>query len=482
MSSPKKYNGKKGKNKNKSTANPINAASPARSGLSRSYETKEEKKKNKSTPTKKYTKDQEEAIFSSPKPKSNNFHNKNKPSTPDFPSKSQPRSIPSKKKIEFVNSLSDDDDSDYEELMEMLDDLSDLDDIPELLKQLQLGSEDSEDSEDEGFDTKKSQKKKNREKELREYRMRHFNDDDSDSDSDDDEEDSEDEEEDEEDDDEDDEEEIPKSRGRSLSESNSVNTTSTKSGPPQRKAKGKEWSIKESNKKDKNFKTQPPRNLNVPGTQFGSGPLDYLLTKSSTLGDLEKTLSVFVLDPLMIRLQLPPFDRKARLIVHELVSLYRITSESFGNGKHRQVVLKKQRHSSIPPAELIASFREHLLNGSFFYQHEVKFRKRDRKDRKDRKDKKKDKIHYNTPHDHSNSPQKNFNNKNKFMKNGGQKEAANRGPRTIAAGVNSIPDDNIGARMLREMGWQGGGLGAKQEGMQIPIDLVVKIDKYGLGF
>jgi len=50
------------------------------------------------------------------------------------------------------------------------------------------------------------------------------------------------------------------------------------------------------------------------------------------------------------------------------------------------------------------------------------------------------------------------------------------------ANANQLPDSNIGLRMMKGMGWTGGGLGAQQQGIVKPITADIVIGRSGLGF
>lgn len=45
-----------------------------------------------------------------------------------------------------------------------------------------------------------------------------------------------------------------------------------------------------------------------------------------------------------------------------------------------------------------------------------------------------------------------------------------------------MDENNVGNQLLRAMGWQGGGLGASQQGIVDPVFAVMKSNKHGLGF
>jgi len=54
--------------------------------------------------------------------------------------------------------------------------------------------------------------------------------------------------------------------------------------------------------------------------------------------------------------------------------------------------------------------------------------------------------------------------------------------RIVAEHASPIDDNNLGNRLLRGMGWSGGGLGANGQGIAAPVVATIKHDKRGLGF
>lgn len=55
------------------------------------------------------------------------------------------------------------------------------------------------------------------------------------------------------------------------------------------------------------------------------------------------------------------------------------------------------------------------------------------------------------------------------------------GLRKVAATARPIDETNVGNKLLRSMGWTGGGLGARNQGIENPIDAYVRADRRGLG-
>jgi len=51
----------------------------------------------------------------------------------------------------------------------------------------------------------------------------------------------------------------------------------------------------------------------------------------------------------------------------------------------------------------------------------------------------------------------------------------------IVSQASPIGDENIGNKMLRSMGWTGGGLGARGNGIEEPIEAFIRKRRLGLG-
>lgn len=51
----------------------------------------------------------------------------------------------------------------------------------------------------------------------------------------------------------------------------------------------------------------------------------------------------------------------------------------------------------------------------------------------------------------------------------------------VGAGAAAIPEANVGHRLLRGMGWTGGGLGREGEGIAEPIEAFMRRSRAGLG-
>ncbi|GLG98536.1 Protein of unknown function [Gryllus bimaculatus] len=50
-----------------------------------------------------------------------------------------------------------------------------------------------------------------------------------------------------------------------------------------------------------------------------------------------------------------------------------------------------------------------------------------------------------------------------------------------AALATPLPEDNIGSKLMRSMGWTGGGLGKAEQGIQEPVSVSLKVNRAGLG-
>jgi NF-kappa-B-repressing factor len=52
----------------------------------------------------------------------------------------------------------------------------------------------------------------------------------------------------------------------------------------------------------------------------------------------------------------------------------------------------------------------------------------------------------------------------------------------VGEGAKPIHQSNVGNKLLRTLGWSGGGLGKAGDGIVAPIYMRIKNDKCGLGF
>lgn len=127
---------------------------------------------------------------------------------------------------------------------------------------------------------------------------------------------------------------------------------------------------------------------------------------------------------------LPAMSKFQRLQCHQLAHVYNLKSQSVGSGKRRFTILTKTLHSSL------VSLPESM-----------------------------DAIHKILDRD-------SFDNSLPPLQSG----------RQVGEEAEPIATNNIGNKLLRSMGWTGGGLGSQQQGIKDPILATIKNNKHGLGF
>lgn len=123
-------------------------------------------------------------------------------------------------------------------------------------------------------------------------------------------------------------------------------------------------------------------------------------------------------------------SRFERLQCHHLATAYNLRSHSLGSGKRRYTVLTKTVHTSL------ISLSESM-----------------------------DTIHDLLSIEPFEAPPNQIQSGKKV------------GEDAIPIGAN-----NIGNKLLRSMGWTGGGLGSQEQGIKNPIEAIMKNNKHGLGF
>jgi len=154
-------------------------------------------------------------------------------------------------------------------------------------------------------------------------------------------------------------------------------------------------------------------------------------------------------------LVLPPMTKQQRVQVYALASLFKFKKDSAGKGKNRSPVLLKCKQSATPHRTILARFVQ----------------------------------------DCAESPEEM---RTLYLLDSSEGRPP---PRTIAiqkwdeatsggvyrpvkfVGENAMPvgENNIGNKMLRCMGWTGGGLGANGQGISEPIPQKIKFSRSGLG-
>jgi len=158
------------------------------------------------------------------------------------------------------------------------------------------------------------------------------------------------------------------------------------------------------------------------------------------------------------KMSLPAMSKEQRVQVYSLASLYKFKKESTGKGNRIVPVLLKSKHSATPHKSILAQFvrdcAEKPYDTKSLYldsdgERRIAIDKWDRTER------------------------------GKTVPDFDGKKV---GPvKFVGEHARPVGEDNLGNRMLRGMGWTGGGLGSKGQGIAEPIPQQIKFSRSGLG-
>eukprot|EP00026_Physarum_polycephalum_P003112 Phypoly_transcript_03121.p1 GENE.Phypoly_transcript_03121~~Phypoly_transcript_03121.p1 ORF type:complete len:794 (-),score=150.92 Phypoly_transcript_03121:98-2479(-) len=161
-----------------------------------------------------------------------------------------------------------------------------------------------------------------------------------------------------------------------------------------------------------------------------------------------------------------PMTKEQRIQVYSLASLYNFKKDSVGKGGNRSPVLSKNKKTAIPHCKVLAQFLRDCvetpksLKALYLDMDEngapppaVQLAAKWDRDRERERE-----------------------GLGSSSGRGGERPA-----RFVGENANPVGHDNIGNRMLRGMGWSGGGLGARGEGITEPIAQQMKFSRSGLG-
>jgi len=179
--------------------------------------------------------------------------------------------------------------------------------------------------------------------------------------------------------------------------------------------------------------------------------------KSGLLLGIEEVVKImaefdkFIQDPEIKNFTLPYCGSKKLLKqIYDVASLFKLKKDNFGQGKKITPIFFKSNKSTTPTHFILAKYLQLIV---------------DHPQNNKLKDIEKE-I----------SPIKNNNNNNHQ-----DKRDKDQRDKYVAQHAKPVGEDNIGNIILRNMGWTGGGLGAKGEGIQEPISQIIKFSRSGLG-
>jgi len=200
----------------------------------------------------------------------------------------------------------------------------------------------------------------------------------------------------------------------------------------QKKGKGSVGQPSPKNYKEKKNK----KNKNKPRSQSSPAGSKNLVRKA------RQAMEAYINDDLMLNLPLAPMGKYEEMAVLKLAKLYNLKCRKLGSGKRKYTILEKTANTSIPPRNDVDVFIASMIRSIF---GEIK----------------------------QTNP--------KTQK---EKTSVRRGkqPNVVAQNAAPIDEENVGNRLLRMMGWDGGGLGADGSGIATPIKVEIKQDRKGLGY
>jgi len=158
-------------------------------------------------------------------------------------------------------------------------------------------------------------------------------------------------------------------------------------------------------------------------------------------------------------MSLPPMTKQQRIQVYALASLFKFKKDSEGKGRNRSPVLLKCKQSATPHRTILARFVQdcaenpnelktlYLLDSSSSAQG----------------------LHRPPPRTIA------------IQKWEANSEVYRLAAKFVGENAQPVGEDNIGNKMLRCMGWTGGGLGSNGQGIAEPIAQKIKSSRSGLG-
>jgi len=212
-------------------------------------------------------------------------------------------------------------------------------------------------------------------------------------------------------------------------------------------------------------------------------PANYELRRKEqfSLRDLHfvnKLLRDFIQDPHIYSIPFMSISKIQRLQLQKLACTYSMRVQTLGSGTRKYLQLTKTRATRLIPMEQATDTIAEILVKSANAQTNDKFELK-RRNKKKGKQKNEEDV--------ASTGQRNSVGKRKGQKKGERASKKNNknplvsGP-LVAQDARPIGESNLGNRLLRSMGWDGGGLGPEGKGIVAPIDAVIKNNKRGIGF
>lgn len=183
-----------------------------------------------------------------------------------------------------------------------------------------------------------------------------------------------------------------------------------------------------------------------------------------TVHSINESIRNFIANDDKEWLELPPMNKKQRVMVHQLSQLYHLQSKSYGMGRHRFPTLVKTVYSCYPPQAELLEFLNRAAKIKAANGAPAPKKKLSKEENKQLR-----KL------------------KNMRKRDGGKETFVSTkremDGKVVGEGAVPLGQETIGARLLLSMGWSGGGLvGTNGEGIAEPLMAIVKNNRKGLGF
>ncbi|KAL1881384.1 hypothetical protein VTK73DRAFT_4391 [Phialemonium thermophilum] len=208
------------------------------------------------------------------------------------------------------------------------------------------------------------------------------------------------------------------------------------------------WEKDRERKKQRKLEREELRSKGLLGKHANPSDLRNKYQAGMTLDDIKGELRAFLLgkEP---SLQLPPMDKSARKILHELANKFKVKSQSTGSGDQRRPTLYRTKYT--------LSFTEHYFEMATSRIGRRYFPRLDSKGR--------------------------GSGRRGPGREGNSSALTYRDGEVVGASAPELGQDNKGRAILEKMGWSSGmGLGAMDnKGILQPVAQVVKRTKAGLG-
>jgi hypothetical protein len=222
-----------------------------------------------------------------------------------------------------------------------------------------------------------------------------------------------------------------------------------------------------------------------PDQQVGaSPPYEFVRKEQFSLRDLlrlNETILEFLDEETWDILPFAPMSKTQQAQLRILSGEYNLKSSFMGSGSRRLMVISKTNFTCVADQEEISQLIPTLLRAREDQQNQRSPQQSPQQQRKPNKKKNKkpsDKRQQQKP------KTKNHDKRRQRKSEDNQSGSPLVSGKVVAQDAKPIDESNVGNRLLRSMGWQGGslGTGSTGEGIVDPIEAIFKNNKKGLGY